>query len=85
MRASEYAQNQKRCISETENRYTWRTTRAFPGHAEMKVEEQNLSSNLDWSDITKTTRKSSFFNYGDKQNKTNPNKQKSQPAIKQER
>lgn len=41
-------------------------TRAFLRYAEMQFEKQNLSSNLDWSDITETTRKGSFFKYGNK-------------------
>lgn len=29
-----------------ENKYTWRTTEAFPQHTEMQFEKQNLSSNF---------------------------------------
>lgn len=29
-----------------ENKYTWRTTGAFPQHTEMQFEKQNLSSNF---------------------------------------
>lgn len=47
LRASQSAQNQKRSISRDEkaDKHPLRTTKAFPGCAEVQLEKQNLSSN----------------------------------------